>query len=243
MGRLGIAFEFFDAVEGAALSEAEVTAVYDAERNAREYKRPLSRGEIGCGLSHYELWKRIAAGESGGAVILEDDFEAADALPELLGEICGAPLENCMVKLFALRACGGTEVRRLAGGYRMVLPRRVPGQTLGYTVDRAAAARLAAKALPMSRPVDMEIKHWWRFDVPVLVVQPTALRVNLQRTGSGIEAGRKKQRPGGGLGWLTRTVRNLRYQLAYNVAAMGAGRRERDAVRRLRASVRSAPAE
>ena len=235
LGRLGISFEFFDAVEGAALSEAEIGAVYDAGRNAREYKRPLSRGEIGCSLSHYELWKRIAAGGSGGAVILEDDFEAAEKLPELLREICLAPLENFMVKLFALRPVGGPQVAVLSNGYRLVMPDRVPGQTLGYTVDRAAAAALAALVLPMSRPVDMEIKHWWRFDVPVLVVQPTALRVNLKETGSGIEAERKKARPGGGLGWMTRMWRNVRYQWAYNLAAMQATGRGQRISRQFRA--------
>jgi len=233
MARLGLEFAFFDAVEGAALSEEEIAAVYDAGRNAREFKRPLSRGEIGCALSHFELWKRIAADESGGAVILEDDFEAVDDLPELLREVCSAPLENCMVKLFALKPCSGAEVRRLRGGYRMLLPRRIPGQTLGYTVDRAAARRLAGGALPISRPVDMEIKHWWNFDVPVLVVQPTALRVDIQRTGSAIDAERKKTRPGGGLGWMTRLTRNLRYQFAYNLAAMKAGGQEREVVKRL----------
>lgn len=234
MAKLGLEFAFFDAVEGAALSETEIAAVYDAERNAREFKRPLSRGEIGCYLSHYELWKRIAASESGGAVILEDDFEAADELPELLREICRAHPTGCMVKLFALKPCVGVEIAKLKGGYGMVFPRRVPGQTLGYTVDREAAVRLAAKALPMSRPVDMEIKHWWQFDVPVLVVQPTVLRVNLAKTGSGIETGRKKTRPSGGLGWMTRTVRNLQYQFAYNLAAMGAKPREREIVKQTR---------
>jgi glycosyl transferase family 25 len=235
LGRLGVSFDFFDAVDGAALSEAEMAAVYDAERNAREFKRPLSRGEIGCALSHYELWKRIAADEHGGAVILEDDFEAAEQLPELLRQICSAPLENCMVKLFALGPVGGPQVALLSDGYRLVMPDRVPGQTLGYTVDRAAAAALAALALPMGRPVDMEIKHWWQFDVPVLVVQPTALRVNLKQTGSAIETDRKKTRPGGGLGWMTRAMRNLRYQWAYNVAAMQAARRGQQISRQFRA--------
>jgi len=237
LGRLGISFEFFDAVEGAALSEAEIGAVYDAGRNAREYKRPLSRGEIGCFLSHYELWKRIAAGTDGGAVILEDDFEAGEGLAQLLREICAAPLENCMVKLFAQRLAGGPQVAVLSSGYRLVMPDRVPGQTLGYTVDRAAAAALAALAVPFGRPVDMEIKHWWQFDVPVLVVQPTALRVNLAKTGSGIEAERKKTRPGGGLSWITRTARNLRYQWAYNVSALQAAGRAQKFARRFRARI------
>jgi glycosyl transferase, family 25 len=235
MARLGLGFAFFDAVDGAALSEAQVRAAYDSAGNAREFKRPLSRGEIGCALSHYELWKRIAAGEAGGAVILEDDFEAAAELPAILGELCGTHPAGCMVKLFALKACRGAAVRTLPCGYRMVLPRRIPGQTLGYTVDREAAARLAAGVLPIGRPVDMEIKHWWKFDVPLLVVQPTALKVNLRKTGSGIDAERKKTRPEGGLGWITRTVRNLKYQFAYNLAAMRAGRGDRELARRLRA--------
>ena len=88
---MGVSFAFFDAVDGALLSEAEVAAAYDAEGNARQYKRPLSLPEIGCYLSHHALWQRIVDEKLDGAVILEDDFEADESFGKVVDAICLAP--------------------------------------------------------------------------------------------------------------------------------------------------------
>jgi glycosyl transferase, family 25 len=238
MARLGLWFEFFDAVEGTKLTSNEIARSYDAHKNARLYKHSLSRPEIGCSLSHYELWERISASEQGGAFLLEDDFEAEAGLAEVMAAISHAGLKNCMVKLFARHPTAGEEVSALPGGYRLVMPRHVPGQTVGYAVDSVAAGRLAARAMPMGRPVDMDIKHWWEFDVPVLVVQPSVLKVDLRRTGSSIEAARLRKKPEGQVGAMRRAWRNLRYQFAYNRGVGQHRWRERQHLERLRAALR-----
>jgi glycosyl transferase, family 25 len=239
MARLGLRFEFFDAVEGAKLPHEEIAQVYDADGNARLYKRPLSRPEIGCSLSHFALWQRIASGAEGGAFLLEDDFQAQPGLADAMQAISRANLENCMVKLYAHRPPRGAEIGKLPGGYKLVMPHHVPGMTLGYAVDKVAAATLAARTLPIARPVDMEIKHWWQFDVPVLVVAPSVLRVDLSETGSTIEAARRKAKLEGQLSSIARAGRNLRYQIAYNAGVMRHCRREREHARRLKAILRN----
>ena len=236
--RLGLWFEFFEAVEGVKLPASEVARVYDPKKNARLYKHPLSRPEIGCTLSHYQLWQRVSGNEQGGAFILEDDFVSDSALPEVMSAIEEAGLSNCMIKLFARHPASGQEAGRLSRGYRLVLPRHVPGQTVGYAIDSVAAARLAAKALPMARPVDMDIKHWWEFDVPVLVVHPSPLRVEFKQTDSSIEAARAEKKPGGEAGRWSRAWRNLRYQLSYNAGVIRHRGRERQHLERLRAALR-----
>jgi glycosyl transferase family 25 len=236
MARLDLRFEFFDAVEGAKLPHEEIAQVYDADGNARRYKHPLSPPEIGCSLSHFALWQRIASGAEDGGFLLEDDFQPQPGLAEVMQAICGANLENCMVKLYARRPPRGTEIGKLPGGYKLIMPHHVPGMTLGYAVDKVAAARLAARALPIAMPVDMEIKHWWQFDVPVLVVTPSVLRVDLSETGSTIEAARAKLE--GRSSSIARAGRNLRYQIAYNAALLRHRRREREHARRLKAILR-----
>ena len=54
----------------------------------------------------------------------------------------------------------GATVASLGGPRRLVAPNRVPGLTLGYALDRTAAEMLVANALPFTRPLDMDIKHW-----------------------------------------------------------------------------------
>lgn len=85
----------------------------------------------------------------------------------------------------------------------------------------------------------MEIKHWWQFDVPVLVVAPSVLRVDLSETGSTIEAARRKAKLEGQLSSIARAGRNLRYQIAYNAGVMRHCRREREHARRLKAILRN----
>jgi glycosyl transferase family 25 len=215
MDRLGLEFEFFDAIVGSDLSQEEIARAYDPDKNARLFKRPLSAAEIGCYLSHRALWDRVGRSRAAGAIILEDDFDADDALPALLDEICGMDLSNCLVKLHSQRKAKGARLATLTGGYRLLAPAKIPGMTLGYVVERRAAAALAEKSLPFGRPVDMDLKHWWDFGVPVLLVEPAPLRVRTADGVGAIESSREAAKPAGLLGGWVRLVRNLRYQWLY----------------------------
>ena len=234
LDRIGLDFEFFDAIEGARLSDAELTAAYDAEKNAWQYKRPLSRPEIGCYLSHHALWKRIVDENLEGAVILEDDFAADASLKKVVDEIKGAALNGALVKLFARKPCAGLTVAPLKDKRRLVAPNRVPGLTLGYALDRTAAEMLLANALPFSRPLDMDIKHWWEFGLPVLVVEPPPLSVGVLGYKSGIGPSRDAVASDCAGGTMGRFMANLRYQFDYNFQLFHARADNRRAVRRLR---------
>lgn len=66
--------EIFDAVDGRTMSPDEAARRFDFERFARMHRSPRPNpGEVGCSLSHYSLWQRIAAGREP-AIILEDDI-------------------------------------------------------------------------------------------------------------------------------------------------------------------------
>jgi glycosyl transferase family 25 len=236
---LGLAFAFFDAVDGASLDDAEVAKAYDANLNARQYKRPLSRPEICCYLSHHTLWRRIVDENLEGAVILEDDFEAEPSLSKVVEEISSAPLSGALVKLFSRKPVMGVTVASLKGESRLIAPNRVPGLTLGYALDRTAAEMLLANALPFSRPLDMDIKHWWEFGLPVLVVDPPPLRIGELGHRSFITASRLEAASQANVGAMSRFMANLRYQLDYNVQLVRARADNRRAVRRLREQMTS----
>lgn len=239
LDRIGLSFEFFDAVDGACLSEAEVANAYDAERNAHHYKRPLSLPEIGCYLSHHALWKRVVDRNLAGAVILEDDFDADAGLKTVVEEIRSAPLSGALVKLFSRKPVMGVTVACLDGERRLVAPNRVPGLTLGYALDRTAAEMLIANALPFCRPLDMDIKHWWEFGLPVLVVDPPPLRIGELGFRSCISPARVAAAAQANVGVVGRFMANLRYQFDYNMHWYQARADGRRAVRRLREQMTS----
>jgi glycosyl transferase family 25 len=234
MERLGLEFEFFDAIRGSDLSQEEIARVYDPEKNARLFKRPLSRAEIGCYLSHRALWDRVGGSRTAGAIILEDDFDAADALPTLLDKICRMDLSNCLVKLHSERKTKGAPLAILGGGYTLLAPRRVPAFALGYVVERRAAAALADKSLPFGRPVDIDLKHWWDFGVSVLIVQPSVLRIRLGDDASAIESSRWSAKPAGRFSGWVRLVRNVRYQWRHQLQWLRARSQSRSIVSRFK---------
>ncbi len=233
LGDLGLDFDFFDAIDGRALGEAQLAAAYDAERNARQYKRPLSRPEIGCYLSHHALWRRIVEENLEGAVILEDDFAADAALAKALEGIRRARLSGALVKLFARKLAGGRVVATLEPDLRLTAPNRVPGLTLGYALDRKAAELLLVNALPFSRPLDMDMKHWWEFGLPMLVVDPPPLRVGPLGEQSGIAEARDCVAAEANARPFDRFMANLRYQFDYNVHLFQARANNRRAAARL----------
>jgi glycosyl transferase family 25 len=231
---MGLAFNFFDAIEGAHLTQAEVEASYDAAQNARRYKHPLSLPEIGCYLSHHALWKRVVDQNLDGVVILEDDFDAEDNLKDVLEVIAERRLSGVLVKLCSGKSVRGMPVAALTGRYRLVAPNRVTGLAFGYALDRTAAALLLANALPFSRPLDIDLKHWWEFSLTILVVNPPPLRVGELGCQSSISASRAAAAVAAHDSAMQRFLAKLRYQLAYNVKLFRARDSGRRVARRLR---------
>lgn len=237
MDRLGLPFEFFDAVDGSSLSESEVAAAYDGHTSGWPFKRLLAKAEIGCYLSHYALWSRIAKSAARGAIILEDDFDAEPNLSALLPDISNISPAGCLIKLYAGKAIAGGTVASLNGGYELVMPEKIPAHTLGYALDRQAAEKLASRALPFNQPVDIDLKHWWKFDVPILVVHPSPLSIREAGAGSTIEQSRSATKPNGPFAALVRFGRNIRYQLCYRAGLLKTRSRRLQSLEQLRRQI------
>jgi len=234
MDALHLPFSFFDAVDGSVLSAEQAAASYDPAKNAANFKRPIARPEIGCYLSHYALWESIGQAGWPGAVILEDDFEASPSLPAVLSELCRLQLSNCLIKLDTYKKVKGALIANLCDGIQLIFPYRAPGLTLGYVIDRQAAANLAAKTQPFGRPVDIDLKHWWEFNISVLAVQPALLHPRQTQDENGIELTRRRTKPGGRF---IRFARNLEYQFAFWFRNVAAQRERRQMVRQLKSEV------
>jgi glycosyl transferase family 25 len=70
---LGLTFEWFDAVNGKNLSDSEINTLCDTEE-IKKHPIWLSRGAIGCALSHYYLYLEIIKRNLPYALVLEDDI-------------------------------------------------------------------------------------------------------------------------------------------------------------------------
>ena len=217
LDRRNIAFTRFEAVNGRALTPEELALAYDPVANLRRARHPMIGPEIGCYLSHLALWQQIAEGEAAGGIILEDDFVAADDLAQVLDALARDRGDWGIVKLFSARVGQKLlETRPLVDGRQIALPYKVPNTTLGYAIRREAAAQLAARVLPVSRPIDEDHKHFWEHGLRIMLVSPPPLAFGEDSTDAGsITATRRRTRlqPAGGP--VAQALRTLRFRLSY----------------------------
>jgi glycosyl transferase family 25 len=206
--RHGLNFDFIDAIDGRRMSNTELEYHYDRVRNARNFKRPLSQGEIACVLGHRAIWRKVSEGSAPVALVCEDDLLLLPACIDFLRSAARhkAAFEHALVKLDS-PARAGKVVGRLAG-VDLVLTSRLPGRTTSYLLGRDAATALLAQTRKVSRPIDMDLKHYWEHHVPILLVQPQLVSVQ-PNGGSSIEVLRAPTKP-----WTPwrRLSRTLRYQ-------------------------------
>jgi glycosyl transferase family 25 len=88
----GIPFEMILATNVRAAAPYEVQAVYDEDRAIRRVGRSMGRGEIGCALSHRDVYRRMLDRGIPLALVLEEDaipgphfksfWQASGSLPD-----------------------------------------------------------------------------------------------------------------------------------------------------------------
>ncbi|MGN6769471.1 MAG: glycosyltransferase family 25 protein [Rhizobiaceae bacterium] len=211
--RGGFAVERLSAVDGDILTEAEIAAIVDFGRNRRLYKHPLTRGEIGCYLSHRLAWRRILTSGAEGGYVFEDDSEPGPMLVAAMALVEGSVADWDMVKLFTNRRPGGRLVGE-AGALSLRRPAVLPNGTVGYALSRQGADKLLRRTGRLFRPLDIDLKHWWEHDLRVLVVNPAVVRCTPSNAAaSTIEPQRRKAKRS----CIVRFILNARYQARFRL--------------------------
>lgn len=94
--RLGIAFERTPAIDGRAVCEADFQAFLACRPR---HGKTWLRGQMGCFLSHYSIWERIARGQDRFCAVFEDDIHASDDLKAILSDDRWIPDEVDIIRL------------------------------------------------------------------------------------------------------------------------------------------------
>jgi len=72
LGRFGVKYSFFPAVDGNKLTREERRS-YSLKHAVSTYNKPLINKQIGCALSHIYVYKKMVAQSIKEMLILEDD--------------------------------------------------------------------------------------------------------------------------------------------------------------------------
>jgi glycosyl transferase family 25 len=204
--------EWIDAVNGSRLSEDEVAADFDPQRSRQLAGRPLSRGELGCAMSHRLIYRRMIERAEPLAVVIEDDAVLMDRFPEVVEALAGTiDPERPQIILLGDFFTPSIWKRPLWGRYKWMRAWRGRA-TVGYVVTLAAARALNQAQTPIRRAAD-----WWpdwerHGVVETWGVTPPCLAPSLFDRSSAIGSDRA-QRPISLLTRLLRKADDLRFQL------------------------------
>lgn len=99
--KLGIEFERVSAVDGRKFSDEafqDFVRLRPRHRQKSEHKNWL-RGQMGCFLSHYHAWQKIAAGDERFGTVFEDDLHVSDELQKILADDSWIPDDVDLIRL------------------------------------------------------------------------------------------------------------------------------------------------
>jgi glycosyl transferase, family 25 len=142
-----------------------------------EFGRYLVAGEIACYLSHVRALQTFLASDADHALILEDDVEIDADITDVLSVIGALPQRPRIAKLEGLQASHDVHYPVASIGPRDIVMMFKPTTgAAGYYINRAGAAVIVSRALPVREPFDAFLRQYWLHGVEVLEARPFPVR-------------------------------------------------------------------
>jgi collagen beta-1,O-galactosyltransferase len=85
---IGVDYDVMEAIDGNALTDSDLQSIrFMPGYIDPYYKRPMKKGEIGCFLSHYKVWKDVVQNKYGRVIVLEDDVRFTENSTSILKKV------------------------------------------------------------------------------------------------------------------------------------------------------------
>ena len=173
---LGLEGEFFSATDGRQMSEKDIAAIYDDEQASKTEWGKLTRGEIGCAISHRRVWQMLLDSGEAGFLVLEDDIVLAPDVPKWLAELTRLARDGDVIP-FVKTSSTPYFFRRVKLDSRWLIyaNQSFIGAT-AYYITPLAARRLLAASHPIHFPTDCWYSNpGFKGATPIRVVWPEAV--------------------------------------------------------------------
>ena len=187
------AVEIWPAVDGSALSSSDLSDVVGSGLFEPIYPFPMNPGEIGCFLSHRQIWAEMQMRPAEAALIIEDD---AGINPEHFApalELAAANINQLgYIQLQTRNIPGMAAMTDTNGPCRLTVPQESGLRTIAQMVSKQAAAHLLRLSEVIDRPVDTFVQSHWHTLLRVGVIHPSGvLDFDSKLNGSTIQIGKK----------------------------------------------------
>jgi glycosyl transferase family 25 len=162
------------AVDGSLLSEEEIDRVVDKGIFRMIETRFIKKGELGCFLSHAQVWKAFLQSSYQYAIVFEDDVQFdVNKLREIVSELTQTPAGWDVVSFDTDNRQGmPLTLRRLKTGDRLVAYLGMTFHMGAYLISRKAAAALLSHAFPIKMASDNFYSRGWEFGLKFAGVEP-----------------------------------------------------------------------
>jgi len=141
LDQLGIEFDRVSAIHGTDLSKEDINKVYTSQGLYNHHKE-LNRGEIGCYLSHRNVWQEIVSNNLDFALIFEDDFDIdINSIDPVLEKIISIGLPWHYIKLAGRFKPSDSIYTRKGDPFDLCLLRKVPTRTCAQAVYNIGGKR------------------------------------------------------------------------------------------------------
>ena len=182
LDKLGISYERMSAVNGRALTEEEVESLtypHDHFETKVRFTRMLTRGEIGCFLSHRKCWQRLLVSDEKFAAVMEDDIEISPHAQEFLTADRWIPENVDLIQMGGgnrvVNARVMSEELKINDCFKLYRPTTPALGTLCYIISKRAARAALDMSKKLPAPVDNFMFTRW-FDLarlfPVWQIAP-----------------------------------------------------------------------
>lgn len=177
--------KILDAVDGRALSQTEIDAVYTRESlHTPNYPFEMTVGEVGCFLSHRKAWQAIVDSGLDAGLVIEDDVEIdAKAFTPALALARQHVAELGYIQFQTRPVRSKYETVFHSAGTSLVRPVIGPLRTSAQIVSAAHAKHLLDLTAHIDRPVDGFLQLSWATSLPVCCVIPSGVGDRTIQTG------------------------------------------------------------
>lgn len=174
-----LSFNFIKAVDGRLLDDEYITQTTSKNKTINSIGREMSKGEIGCAMSHLHIYKKMVDQDIGQAIILEDDIDIdCDNFNEIINFLIKENGSNPQVRLLT-RAISylSKNTQKINDVYGIAHVVQALS-TAGYVINKAAAKKM----LHVNKKVWIVADDWIRYrmhtNINVSCITPHVVKEN-----------------------------------------------------------------
>lgn len=167
------------AVDGNDLNieELKKNGTYDVNYAVKKFSRDLSPNEIGCALSHLNIYTKIVDENIAACIICEDDINLVEDFKKKINKVLDElPSDWELVYLWYR-----TKEFRTISDNIISFPSKthIPGGAVCYMLKKSGAKKLLKEAFPIHYPSDSLIGRGYRWGIKTYGTDPQLAKLNL----------------------------------------------------------------